>query len=76
MFDGEYLFDTCIHDGFFFNLYAFILLTSTIVQVYDGFCCVLCVYIVCTCTVDVQQWHDQNIFTISNRKKQCTLFSC
>jgi len=22
MFDGEYLFNTCIHDGFFFNLYA------------------------------------------------------
>jgi len=32
--------------------------------------CVLCVYIVCTCTfpVNVQQLHDQNIFTISNGK--------
>ena len=28
----------------------------------------MCVYIVCTFPVNVQQWHDQNIFTISNGK--------
>jgi len=27
-----------------------------------------CVYIVCTFPVNVQRWHDQNIFTISNEK--------